>query len=303
MMKVVFVANEFELRTPVQQLLDRFLIGYPYEGKFHQAECEVVLAVPKKNDHVERRIKEFALRWQPATDRADAAVIFQPRSDERSYLGRCFVYGNSSRCISGTAIRAAWLLPELAVPNDARLAKGLLIVQGAYPAAELDALNALLPLIWSHCVPKIRSVIRLTANDFWAVLKRDFWPLVKSAISRSDSPQGDAVRDGRTQDLVGLALLEKLVKAPRGWLVELADGLQFVIAVMDGGVADYNVAVQTRAGGIISAQVYRPPVPAEHHYSRLAAMLERYFRNGIPPWPIEQNLLTAEVLQRFDALR
>jgi hypothetical protein len=123
---------------------------------------------------------------------------------------------------------------------------------------------------------------------------------VKSAISRSDTPQGDAVRDGRTQDLVGLGLLENLVKTPRGWLIEQSNGFQFVIAVMDGAVADYNVALQTRAGGIVSAQVHRPPAPVEMHYTRLAAKLDSYFRNGVPPWPIEQNALTAELLERFE---
>jgi hypothetical protein len=60
--------------------------------------------------------------------------------------------------------------------------------------------------------------------------------------------------------------------------------------------------VQTRAGGILSAQVHRGPPPAEHHYDRLASMLERYFRTGEPPWPIEQSALIAELFQRFDAL-
>jgi hypothetical protein len=99
--------------------------------------------------------------------------------------------------------------------------------------------------------------------------------------------------------LVGLGLLEGLVKAPRGWLIEQDDGLEYAIAVMDGAIADYNVALQTRAGGIISAQVHRPPPPGEHHYSRLAAMLERYFVTGIPPWPLEQSELVRQVLERM----
>ena len=193
-------------------------------------------------------------------------------------------------------------MPQIAIAKDTLLAKGLVVVQGEYPQAELEALDALLPLIWREGA-KVRDVTRLGGKDFWDVLKRDFWPLARSAISRSHSPQGDAVRDGRTEDLVGLGLLPTLVKAPRGWLIAHQDGFRYVIAVMDGAVADYNLAVQTRAGGIVSAQVYRPPAPMEHHYSRLAAMLEGYFQTGIPPWPMEQNVLTAELMGRFDALR
>ena len=86
-------------------------------------------------------------------------------------------------------------------------------------------------------------------------------------------------------------------------MLEHRDGLSSALLVLDGVVADFNFAVRAKEGGIISAQVYRPPAPAEHHYSRLAAMLEGYFQTGIPPWPVEQNVLAAELLERFEALR
>lgn len=301
MMKIVFIADEFELRSPVQQLLDRFLVGYPDGGVFHRLECEVTLVIPRNNREVERRMKDFGLKTTTEVVKGDAAMIFS-RSLSAPPAPRCFVYGAPLEGVpglAGTAVRGAWLLPEIAVAKSARLAKGLVIVQGAYPSAEIEALDALLPLIWREQV-SVRRVTRLDGNNFWDVLRRDFWPLVKSAISRSDSPQGDPVRDGRPQDIVGLGLLESLVKSPRGWLIEQEDGFMYVLAVMDGAVADYNVAVQTAAGGIISAQAYRPPAPMEHHYSRLAAALERYFRTGSAPWPVEQNLLTLELLDRFD---
>src|SRR2546422_1033212 len=34
--KIAFLVEEFSLQTPAQQLLDRFLIGYPRDGKFHR---------------------------------------------------------------------------------------------------------------------------------------------------------------------------------------------------------------------------------------------------------------------------
>lgn len=299
MMKLVFVADEFKLRTPVQQLLDRFLIGYPQGGAFRKPECDVVLVTPERNAEVERREKDFSLKWQRTEASGDGTLIFNASSQASK---RCFTYGTlRGNGIAGTAVRGAWLLPQVAIARDTRLARGVAIVQGPYPQAELEALDALLPLIWRG-ETKVRNITALGRDNFWDVLKRNFWVLVRSAISRSDSPQGNAVRDGRTEDLVGLGLLPQLVKSPRGWLIESADGFEYVIALMDGAVTDYNIAVQTRAGGIVSAQVHRPPAPMEHHYSRLAAMLENYFRTGIAPWPVEQNVLTAELLKRFDAL-
>ena len=306
-MKVVFITDEFKLRTPVQQLLDRFLIGYPVAGGFHKPDCHLTLVAAERNSSIEQRIKDFGLQWQSKIDvDADAAMIFTAIPAQSARWPRSYVYAAPSPLIpgtgiGGTAMRGAWLLPDITMPKNGRPAKGLVIVQGTYPVAELEALDALLPLIWREGA-QVRAVTHLVGKDFWDVLKREFWPLVKSAISRSDSPQGDALRDGRTQDLVGLGLLEDLAKAPRGWSIEHDDGLRYVIAVMDGAVADYNVAVQTRAGGILSAQVHRGQPPGEQHYSRLAAMLERYFRTGEPPWPPEQTAHTATLIEHFDAL-
>ena len=277
-MRIVFIADEFKLRTPVQQLLDRFLIGYPHAGAFHRHGCDITLVTPEKNVDIERRMKDFSLRWQTEPADADGAMIFTGRSGDRRYE-RCFVYGGTSG-VAGTSVRGAWLLPQITL---ARPTKALAIVQGEYPEAEREGVDALLMLIKEP--EKIRNVRRLTGNDVWPALKSDFWPLVKSVVSRSDSPQGNAVQDGRTEDMVGLNMLEGLVKTPRALLLNVG-GIHCAIAVLDGALADYNAAAQSRAGGIVSAQVYRPPPPGQHHYSRLAAMLEKYFRTGIPPWPV-----------------
>jgi hypothetical protein len=295
MMRIVFIADEFRLRTPVQQLLDRFLIGYPNGGTFHRPDCDITLVTPQRNADIERRMRDFGLRWQTEPADADGAMIFTGRSGDRRYK-RCFVYGGTSGVV-GTAVRGAWLLPEIAVANPS---KALAIVQGEYPDAEREGVDALLMVIGRSGLT-IGSAARLDEKDFWPLLKRDFWPLMKSAISRSDSPRANAVQDGRTEDVVGLGLLEELVKEPRGLLIKVGD-IQCAIAVMNGALGDYNVALQSRSGGIVSAQLHRPPPPGEHHYSRLAAMLEKYFRTGVPPWPPEQNAFTAQLFKRLAKL-
>ena len=321
-MKLVFVADEFQLRTPVQQLLDRFLVGYPDRGRFHRVEhARVVLVVPRGNQDVEHRVKNYALAVEPDLSRvladADAALAFGKSAKGMiSHLpsgSQCFVYGaldrgtvevarsNSVKLLAGTATRGAFHLPRIETPRQ--LEKALVIVQGQHPSVEIEALEALLPLIWKRIDVRVKSVLALDQKNFWPTLKRDFWPLVKSAISRSDTPQGDALKDGRTQDLVGLGLLEKLASEPRGWVIEHHSGVRSVIAVLNGVINDFNVALETASGAILSAQVYRPAAPGEHHYSRLATAVEGFFRTGESPWPIEQNLLTLELLERFAQAR
>jgi hypothetical protein len=290
-MRLVFIADDFKLRTPVQQLLDRFLIGYPHAGVFHRPGCDITLVTPEKNLDIDRRMKDFGLRWQTNPVDADGAMIFTGRSGDRRYE-RCFVYGGTSG-VSGTAVRGAWLLPEITVATPTR---ALAIVQGEYPNAEREGADALLLLIKEP--EKVRNVRRLTGNDVWAALKSDFSPLVKSAIARSDSPQGNALQDGRTEDLVRLKMLEGLVKTPRALLLDVGE-IKCAITVMNGALADYNVAAQSRSGAIASAQVHRSPPPGQHHYSRLAAMLEKYFRTGAPPWPPEQNVFMTDLFEHL----
>src|SRR5690349_19186177 len=127
MMKLVFIADEFKLRTPVQQLLDRFLIGYPHEGTFQKPECEAVLVVPEKNVEIERRVKDLGLSWQKNEASGDGVLIFGG-SRVRSLHQRTFTYGALGTGIAGTAVRGAWLLPEIAIARDTQLAKGLVVV-------------------------------------------------------------------------------------------------------------------------------------------------------------------------------
>jgi len=219
--------------------------------------------------------------------------------------------------LAGTPLCITWRLPEVNLPLATPLSEALIVVQAnpspgqASPpsppsslrGAELHALEGLLPVIERRRGGEsgVRSIRFLEDAALWKAGARGewSWPLLAAALSRSHSPQGDALLDGRTQDLVGLGLVPNLARNPRGWLIEHRDGLRSAVLVLDGVVADFNFAVQPRGGGIISSQLYRAPTPAEHHFSRLAAVMEEFFRTGKSPWPLERNLLIAGLLERF----
>jgi len=339
--QIAFVLESFALQTPGQQLLDRFLTGYPRDGAFHRLEnCRVstYVASPADNPELAQRERDFGLRvhreihqaiagadgvvvaWQGSSAEAKDELLKETlqRVDRGT---RCFVHGALSASLAGaheierlaasrraallagTPLGVTWRLPQVEIPKGTPLKEALVVVQGKSPAAEFEGLETLLPLIERR--PRgesgIRKVQLLRGNDLWKAGEAGqwSWPLLAAALSRSDSPQGDPVMDGRTQDLAGLGLVPKLAREPRGWIMEHEDGMRSTILVLDGVVADYNFAVRTADGRMISAQIYRPPAPGEHHFTRLAEVIEGFFRTGRRPWPLERSVLIAGILDFF----
>ncbi len=339
--KIAFLLEEFTNLSPAQQLLDRFLIGYPRDGMFHTPEGTTVAAhlmLGNNEADFEKRTDEFDLILAPnaaqAVAGADAVVVVSRKAGavahdrflqialESAASGSvCFVHGALSNTLergreqlrlaqsrhiallAGTPVGLTWRLPDVDLNPGTPLTDALIVVQGTFPGAELHALEGLLPVIERRRGGEsgVRSIRFLEGKNFWRAGEQGHWswPLLASALARSHTPQGDAVLDGRTQDLVGLGLVPKLARGPRGWLLEHHDGLRSSLLVLDGVVADYNFAVLSDQGAMVSAQLFRAPPPAEHHFSRLAATVEDFFRTGKSPWPVQRNLLIAGLLEIF----
>ena len=268
----------------------------------------------------------------PAAVRDADAVLVIPRADSATPASAnltaalthakrgatCFVFGALSENLAaartfatlaaarqitlaaGTFLPVTWRLPQVDLPANAPVDESLIVVQGPSPLAELHALDGLLPVLARRAGGErgVRRMKFLSGRELWrAADRREWsWGLLSAALSRSDSPQGDTLVDGRTQDLVGLGQVPKLATNPRGWLLEHTDGVRTTLLALDGVVADYNFAVRLRDGSEVSAQLFRAPVPAQEHYSQLAAALEDFFRTGQPPGPASRALLTAGLL-------
>ena len=204
---------------------------------------------------------------------------------------------------SGTPVATTFRLPDTDIVPRTPLKEALIVAQGTSPLAELQAFDGLLPVLERRRGGEtgIRSARRIEGDAVWRAGDEATWSwaLLAAAISRSDTPQGDPVKDGRTQDLVGLGLVQKLARNPRASFIEHRDGLRTTLLVLDGVVADFNFAVRADDGEITSAQLYRPPPPTRAEFDRLSAVLERFFATGQEPWPVQRSLLTAELLEKL----
>jgi hypothetical protein len=339
---ITCIVEEFAPGTPAQQLLDRFLLGYPRDGEFHRLEHCVIsahlLETANANASLDARVKEHGLIFETNLERAitgaDALAviwrgggadaqdaIIQRVLNQAAPGACCFVHGalgtnlaaarahaalaasRGIRLLAGTPMGVSWRLPDLELPAGAAVKEALIVVQGASPGSELDGLEGILPILERRRGGEsgVRAVRSVSGEGLWQSSRERgwSWDLLATALSRSDSPQGDAVTDGRTEDLVGLGLVPKLAREPRGWLIDHRDGLRSSILVLDGVVADCNIALQLSNGAMLSAQLYRPPKPAQHEFSRLASIVEGFFKAGEPPWPVRRSILTAGLLEAF----
>lgn len=297
--KVTFAVDDFALGSPAQQLLDRFLIGYNRDGEFHSPRCQVeVSAALQGLTLLEARAKDFGLKLGSDLAQAKCAVIVGGAERHLPRLprgARCFVYGTIAESgvaatelitsaeeggiilRAGTAVTGAFQLPVIQAPS--RIRKALAVTYGAFPLAESEAIEALWSLGKGNQTPRVEL---LKGEAVWRTAYSAEWTdLFASAFSRSNTIQGDPEKDGRTQDVAGMRLVEKLVAEPRAWLLE-AGGIRTAIFVMNGALEDINVAFEGTDGKVVSTQLYRPPAPMQDHFSSLAARIEDFFRHDAP---------------------
>ena len=122
--------------------------------------------------------------------------------------------------------------------------------------------------------------------------------LLTAALSRSDTPLGLTVTDGRTQDLVASGELPKIVKNPAAYFVEYRDGLKATMLMLDGAVRDFNFAARIKGNSQIeSTQFLLTPEPNVTYSACLMHKAEQMFETGVAPYPVERTLLVSGMLE------
>lgn len=337
--KVAFLLDEFEPGHASQQLLDRFLLGYSFDGGWRvPGERRTIVHTPAHvwDHHLDRRLTDHGLMRAGEVEAAvsgASGVIYVPQAagaviDEERVLAMlnaaprgcaCFIHGvcangyqkafelqslaarQGLRLVSGTALPYAPHLPAIGVPRNAEIKEAMIVLQGSFPTADLRGLEVLLPLVERRKGGEagISRIHQMTGDNLWNQGRARQWPveLLGPALARSSSPQGHAVEDGRTEDLVGKALVRDLATNPRGWVLEHRDGLRSTILMLDGVVGDITYALQLARGNQLSGQVFEPPAPLERHYNDLAAALETFFALGHYPCAPGRGMLESLLME------
>lgn len=203
--------------------------------------------------------------------------------------------------LAGSSLPVTWRLPDIELPLGCEIEEALMVGEGESDAMDYHALEAL------QCMVERRKggetgvkAVQLIENDeVWKAGEAGRWSkdLLTAALSRSDTPQGLTVKDGRTQDLVQNGELPKLVKNPWAYCIEYADGLKATLLMLNGAVTDFNFAARVKGSGIQSTQFLLTPEPNVTYSACLMGKVEEMFTTRRAPYPVERTLIVSGILE------
>ncbi len=203
--------------------------------------------------------------------------------------------------LAGSSLPVTWRLPDLDIPLGAGIEDALMVGVGGSDPMDYHALEAMQCMIERRRGGEagVRSVQMIEGDAVWKAGDEGRYSkeLLTAALSRSDTPQGLTLQDGRTQDLVASGELRRLVEKPAAYFIEHNDGFRASLLMLNGAVQDFNFAARVKGHGILSTQFLLTPVPNVTYSACLVNKIEEMFVTGRAPYPVERTLLVSGVLE------
>ena len=203
--------------------------------------------------------------------------------------------------LAGSSIPVTWRLPSIDLPLACEIEDALMVGEGGSDAMDFHALEGLQCMVERRRGGEtgVKAVQLLEGDAVWKAGEdgRYSKELLTAALSRSDTPLGLTVTDGRTQDLVATGELPKLVKNPAAYFVEYQDGLKATMLMLDGAIKDFNFAARLKGAGIQSTQFLLTPDPNVTYSACLMHKAAQMFETGVAPYPVERTLLVSGMLE------
>lgn len=200
--------------------------------------------------------------------------------------------------LAGSSLPVTWRLPDVELPLGCEIEDAVMVGENVGDdAMDFHALEAMQCMLERRKGGEtgVRSVQWVEGPAVWELpISKE---LLVAALSRSDTPLGLTVKDGRTQDLVGSGELKKLVTKPIAYVIEYRDGLRATFLNVEGALQDFNFAARVKGLGVVSTQFFLTPVPNVTYSACLMHKVEEMFVTGRAPYPVERTLLTSGMLE------
>jgi hypothetical protein len=203
--------------------------------------------------------------------------------------------------LAGSSLPVTWRLPDIEMPLGCEIQDALMLGVGGSDPMDYHALEAMQCMIERRKGGEtgVRAVQLIEGDAVWKAGEDGRWskPLLTAALSRSDTPQGLTVKDGRTQDLLANGEIRNLVKNPVAYFIEHNDGLKTTLLMLSGAVRDFNFAARVKGLGIQSTQFFLSPTPNVTYSACLVSKIEEMFQSGRAPYPVERTLIVSGILE------
>jgi len=204
--------------------------------------------------------------------------------------------------LAGSSLPVTWRLPDIELPLGCEIEDALMVGVGGSDAMDYHALEAMQSMIERRKGGEsgIKQVEMIEGDAVWKAGEKGRWSkeLLISALSRSDTPLGLTVEDGRTQDLVGTGEIYKLVEKPAAYFIEHNDGLKTTLLMVNGAVRDYLFSSRVKGmNGLQAIQFFLSPTPNVTYSACLTRGIERMFETGVAPYPVERTLIVCGMLE------
>lgn len=203
--------------------------------------------------------------------------------------------------LAGSSLPVTWRLPEVELPLGCEIEDALMVGEGGSDPMDFHALEGLQCMVERRKDGEtgVKAVQLVEGDAVWKAGEEGRWSkeLLTAALSRSDTPLGLTVKDGRTQDLVHNGELPRLAKNPWAYFIEYADGLKATLLMLDGALQDFNFAARVKGRSVVSTQFLLTPEPNVTYSARLISKVEEMFVTGKAPYPVERTLLVSGVLE------
>lgn len=355
--RLAILASRWTPGSPARRIADRFLIGYPREGRWHRPAMDVVSLYVDQTpdaDQSRERAAEFGFRIYSSVADAlrcgrdrlavDGVLMLAGEGDDSSSgpsgsdllepmlrvfeedRGAVPVYWDeplgpaqarkmveASRqqgfpVLAGSSLPMTWRLPPLDLPAGCRVEQALMVGIGSRRSDRYRALETLQAMVERRRGGEtgVRSVQSVSGQAVWRAGSSGRWSreLLEAALARSDSLQGETLKDGRPRELVKSGELPRLVEHPEACLVDYSDGVRAAVLMLDGAVGDFTFAARLRdLSETPSTQFLLPPEPNRAGSACLAARIEDLVQSGRSPIRPERAWIASGILERWTESR
>jgi hypothetical protein len=204
--------------------------------------------------------------------------------------------------LAGSSLPVTWRRPSVDMPLGAEVEDALMIGVGGSDPMDFHALEAM------QCVLErrkggetgVKRVQLVEGDAVWKAADEGRWSrkLLEAALSRSDSIQGLTVEDGRTQNLAEGDEIKRLARHPAAYFIEYADGTKATLLMLNGVLADFNLAVKVKGRpDLLSMQFLLPPNPNVAYSACLMHHASTMFETGRAAYPVERTMLVSGILE------